>query len=171
VSVLQRLARWRVRLGYVTAAVALVFAAPTWTSWSAGLAIALVGAALRVWAAGHLEKSREVTQSGPYRFLPHPLYVGSAILALGAVVACGSLVVAVVTTAYMILTITAAVRTEEAFLRQAFGSAYDDYRTARTEPVRRAFSLERARRNREHRALIGLVIGFTWLALRVLLSL
>ncbi len=170
-SVLQRLARWRVRLGYATAVVAMVFAAPTWTSWAVGLVIALAGEALRIWAAGHLEKSREVTQSGPYRILPHPLYVGSAVLALGAVVACGSVVVAVVTTAYMALTITAAVRTEEAFLRQAFGSAYDEYRSARSEPVHRAFSLARVRRNREHRAVIGLSAGFTLLALRVLLSL
>ena len=28
------------------------------------------------WAAGHLHKSREVTSSGPYRWLAHPLYVG-----------------------------------------------------------------------------------------------
>lgn len=168
---LKRLARWRVRLGYLTAVVAIVYAAPTWASWTIGLGIALAGEALRVWAAGHLEKSREVTQSGPYRFLPHPLYVGSAILALGAVVACGSLVVAAVTAAYMVLTITAAVRTEEAFLREAFGSAYDDYRAAKGTPVRRAFSFARARRNREYRAAVGLVVGFSLLALRLLLSL
>lgn len=168
---LQRLARWRVRLGYVTALVAVFFAAPTWASWRVGFAVALVGEALRVWAAGHLEKGREVTQSGPYRFLPHPLYVGSSVLALGAVIASHSVVVAVVTAVYMTVTIGAAVRTEEAFLRQAFGSAYDDYRTSKSARVRRAFSVERALRNHEYRAVIGVVLGFSLLALRIVLSL
>ena len=36
--------------------------------WHRGAVVALVGEALRIWAAGHLEKSREVTRSGPYRF-------------------------------------------------------------------------------------------------------
>ena len=55
---------------------ALVLAQPTWPFWRVGPAVALAGEVLRVWAAGHLEKSREVTSSGPYRFTRHPLYVG-----------------------------------------------------------------------------------------------
>ena len=62
-------------------------ARPTWLTWSAGLAVASVGEALRIWAAGHLEKGREVTRSGPYRWTRHPLYAGSAIIALGVVIA------------------------------------------------------------------------------------
>ena len=38
------------------------------------------GEALRIWAAGHLEKGREVTASGPYRWTRHPLYLGSTII-------------------------------------------------------------------------------------------
>src|SRR5690606_11817093 len=54
------LARRRVPLGFVTAMLALVLARPTWTTWMAGLAVAIAGELIRVWAAGHLEKSREV---------------------------------------------------------------------------------------------------------------
>ena len=36
---------------------------------AAGMAMAVAGEALRVWAAGHLNKSREVTASGPYRLV------------------------------------------------------------------------------------------------------
>ena len=64
----QRIARRRVPLGFAAASVALIFARPTWATWLLGLAVALVGEAFRVWAAGHVEKSREVTQSGPYRW-------------------------------------------------------------------------------------------------------
>ncbi len=165
------LARWRVRLGAVTVVAALLLARPTWASWRAGLVIALMGEAIRIWAAGHLEKSREVTRSGPYRWMAHPLYVGSSVLALGVVVAAASPVLAVLATIYMGATITAAIRTEEAYLRKAFGTGYDDYRTARAEPMARRFSLARAMRNREYRAAAGVVLGFALLALRLVLHL
>src|SRR5689334_24461774 len=115
------LARRRVALGAVMAIAALVLARPTWNSWYAGLAVAVVGEAIRVWAAGHLEKSREVTQSGPYRWTRHPLYVGSSVMAAGIVIASRSLALAVLTAVYMVSTLTAAIRTEEAFLRRTFG--------------------------------------------------
>jgi protein-S-isoprenylcysteine O-methyltransferase Ste14 len=167
VDVPRTLARWRVRLGFVAAVAAVIFATPTWQSWRIGFLVALAGEAIRVWAAGHLEKGREVTRSGPYRWMQHPLYVGSTVLALGAVIATRSLVVAVLTAIYMGSTIAAAVRTEEADLRRAFGSTYEDYRASRSDPMRRPFSLARAMRNREYRAVLGLLAGFALLALRM----
>jgi len=169
-DVFARLARWRVRLGFVAAITAFVFARPTWTTWLIGLGLALAGEAVRVWAAGHLEKSREVTRSGPYRWTRHPLYVGSAIIALGVVVAAWHPLVALVAAVYMGSTLTAAVRTEEAFLRGAFGSTYDEYRASTAAPMPRRFSAERAMRNREYRAAAGVVGGFALLALRLLAS-
>jgi protein-S-isoprenylcysteine O-methyltransferase Ste14 len=166
----RRLARWRVTLGFVVAILVVIFAAPTWGSWRLGLAVAILGEAIRVWAAGHLEKSREVTRSGPYRWTRHPLYFGSSVIALGVMIAAHSVVVAVATAVYMIATIAAAVRTEEAFLRQAFGDTYDRYRRAEAEPMRRRFSLARARRNREHRSVVGVIGGFALLALKVVVS-
>ena len=167
------LARKRVPLGFVTAVAALVLARPTWESWHLGLVVASAGEFVRIWAAGHLEKGREVTQSGPYRWTAHPLYVGSSIMALGIVIAAGSVVVAVLALVYMGATITAAVRTEEGFLRRRFGDAYDDYRRGSSDradrgggAASRRFSLDRAMRNREYRAVLGLVIGFALLALR-----
>lgn len=163
------LARRRVALGFVTTVAALVLARPTWTTWRAGLLVALLGEAIRVWAAGHLEKGREVTSSGPYRWTAHPLYVGSSLLALGIVIAARNLPVAVLAAIYMGSTITAAVRTEEAFLRRTFGDTYDRYRQSNVNPAMRRFSLERAMRNREYRAVAGLVVGFALLALKVVL--
>jgi protein-S-isoprenylcysteine O-methyltransferase Ste14 len=164
------LARWRVTLGFVVAALVIVFAAPTWTTWRIGLVVAIVGEAIRVWAAGHLEKSREVTRSGPYRWTRHPLYLGSSVIALGVIVAAHSVVVAVAGVVYMATTIGAAIRTEEAFLKQQFGDTYERYQRSAAEPMVRQFSLARARRNREHRAVVGLVGGFALLALKVMLS-
>jgi protein-S-isoprenylcysteine O-methyltransferase Ste14 len=150
--------------------VVLLVARPTWNTWCAGLAVALAGEAVRVWAAGHLEKGREVTRSGPYRWIRHPLYAGSAIIATGCAIASRSPAVVLVIAAYMVATITAAMRTEEAFLRRAFGDAYDRYSRSEGPPMTRRFSVARAMRNREYRAIAGLLGGFAFLALKIVLS-
>jgi hypothetical protein len=111
-----------------------------------------------VWAAGHLEKSREVTKSGPYRFTRHPLYVGSSIMGLGLAVAANHLVAAVLIAVYLVTTIGAAVRNEEAFLRRQFGGEYEAYAAGAARDTARRFSLDRALRNREYRALMGLIV-------------
>ena len=167
----EALARRRVSLGFVVAIAALVLAQPTWRSWWLGLAVALAGEGFRVWAAGHLEKGREVTRSGPYQWTRHPLYVGSTIIALGVVVAGRSVWLGLIAAAYLVATLTAAIRTEEAFLRRTFGDTYDRYARSEAAPAPRAFSLARARRNREYRAIVGLAAGFALLALKILVNL
>ncbi len=167
-GIIDTLARRRVTLGFVTALVAVVAARPSSASLPAGFAVAVAGEALRIWAAGHLEKSREVTRSGPYRWTRHPLYAGSALIALGVVIAARSIPVAALAAIYMTATIGAAIHTEEAFLRRTFGDAYDRYRDSSAEPMTRRFSIERALRNREYRAACGMLVGFALLALKLL---
>ena len=48
-----------------------------------GTGVVLVGMVLRVWAAGYLEKGGELCADGPYRYVRHPLYLGSLLAALG----------------------------------------------------------------------------------------
>jgi hypothetical protein len=169
-SLARVLARRRVTLGFVFAVGVLYFASPTRESLLAGAAIGVVGEAIRVWAAGHLEKSREVTTSGPYRFTRHPLYLGSSIMALGIAVGCRSILVAVLVVLYMATTIAAAIRMEEAFLRARFGDAYDAYAEARAPHGERRFSFERAWRNKEYRAMIGLAVAMLLLVFRAWLA-
>jgi len=164
------LARRRVTLGFAFAVVVLYLASPTRLTLLAGTLVGLIGEAIRIWAAGHLEKSREVTTSGPYRFTRHPLYLGSSIMAAGIVVACRSVAVGCLVLVYMAATIGAAIRTEEAFLRERFGEAYDAYAQDRAPRVEREFSFERAWRNREYRALVGLVLTLLLLSARAWLS-
>jgi len=168
---LSTLARRRVALGFLSAVAALALARPTWTSWTVGFMVAMVGQGVRVWAEGHIDKDREVTMSGPYRYTRHPLYAGSSVMALGAVIACRSVVVAGLVTIYMVATIGAAVVTEEARLRRDFGTTYHDYARAAAPAVRRSFSLQRALGNREYRAAAGLAAGFLILALKAAFNL
>lgn len=163
-SPMRRLARWRVPMGFVAAAAALWLARPTSSSLAWGALIATMGEALRVWAAGHLEKSREVTRSGPYALTRHPLYLGSAVMAAGVGVASRHPAVWAIAILYVVVMIGSAIRSEEAFLRAAFGDTYDDYRAGRLPHEPRPFSLERAIRNREWRALVGLVVAFALLS-------
>jgi protein-S-isoprenylcysteine O-methyltransferase Ste14 len=160
-----------VPLGFLFAIVVLWLATPTWRTLAWGLPIAALGEALRIWAAGHLEKSREVTRSGPYRWLRHPLYVGSSLMAAGLAVAAGSLVVAAIVAIYMTATITAAIVTENAFLRQTFGADYAAWQAGAAPAVERRFSVERAIRNREYRALTGFLLIAALLAYKATLIL
>lgn len=152
------LARWRVPLGFFCSGAVLYLASPTQRSLAIGVAIAVVGELLRIWAAGHLDKGREVTQSGPYRFVRHPLYLGSAIVAVGAAAAAARVSVAIIVGSYMAITIVAAIRHEEANMRARFGRRYDAYLESRDLDIDRAFSFDRAFHvNKEYRTVAGLV--------------
>ena len=158
------LARFRVFLGFVFAAIVLWLATPTPQSLMIGAAIAAIGESIRVWAAGHLEKSKEVTQSGPYRYTRHPLYLGSSLIGIGMAVISNNLIVAAIVVTYLALTLTAAMRSEEAHLREKFGDAYDAYAQKRAPQIERPFSFQRAIHNREHHTIVGLVAGLVLLA-------
>ena len=161
------LARWRVFLGFVFAGAALYLASPTTMTLSVGAAVSAAGELLRLWAAGHLEKSKEVTRSGPYQFTRHPLYLGSSMIGIGFAIAANHLGVAVIVIAYLLLTLTAAMRSEEAHLREKFGDAYDAYAQKRAEPMQRRFSWQRAMYNREHHTVGGLAAAFAILFLKM----
>jgi protein-S-isoprenylcysteine O-methyltransferase Ste14 len=164
-AVIGSIARFRVALGFVSGVLVLVLAQPTGRSLLAGMTVSACGEAIRIWAAGHLHKSREVTVSGPYRWFAHPLYVGSSVMGLGLAISCASVPVAVLIAAYLVTTLTAAIKSEEAFLRRTFGEQYDLYRSGveakrRTGAgTRRRFSLAQAIANREHRAVLGFVLA------------
>ena len=153
---LKWLARRRVALGFIAGLAAIWLSQPTPRTLLIGAIVAVLGEAMRVWAAGHLEKGREVTVSGPYRLTRHPLYMGSTIIGIGLAIASASVIVAVLAAAYLAVTLTAAIATEEAHLTAKFGDAYPEYRDGRAAGVSRRFSVARAMRNREYRAMIGL---------------
>ena len=131
------LARWRVTLGFVFAALVLYLASPTRASLQLGALVAIAGELLRLWAAGHLEKSKEVTQSGPYRYTRHPLYLGSSLIGIGMAIVSHNAIVAAIVVIYLLLTLTAAMRSEEAHLREKFGDAYSKHESDFDDVVER----------------------------------
>jgi protein-S-isoprenylcysteine O-methyltransferase Ste14 len=163
----QAWARWRVPLGYPIGLACVLLARPTMASVAAGSAFALLGLLVRGVAAGHLRRSEALADTGPYARTRNPLYLGSALLALGFVVASRSWIVAIVLAAYFAVFYPMVMRREEADLRAHYGAAFEEY--ARRVPLflprlrLRAgaggteFSLAQYVRNREYKAAVGAV--------------
>lgn len=74
---------------YLIGLAILIFRSPQ----SDGLILALpligLGAGLRGWGAGHLVKNDELTTTGPYAHLRHPLYLGTLMTATGFAILVG----------------------------------------------------------------------------------
>jgi hypothetical protein len=102
----------------------------------------------------------------------HPLYLGSSVIGVDVAVASHSVAVAALIAIYLTMTLTAAIKSEEAYLRRTFGEQYDMYRQGveakRASPAasRRRFSMQQAIANREYRAVVGLAIAILLLALK-----
>jgi hypothetical protein len=69
---------------------------------------------------------------------------------------------------YLGVTVSAAIATEEAHLTAKFGEAYPEYREGRLPGRSRRFSMARAMRNREYRAVLGLLAVLALLSWKAL---
>src|SRR5690348_1450348 len=177
-------ARFRVRAGYPVAAIYLILASPTLRWMAIGAVIAAFGLMTRAAAAGHLRKDQQLATTGPYSRTRNPLYLGSALLAAGFIVAGHSLWAGVLVAVYFALFYFGAIRGEETRLRERFGVEFEAY-AARVPPffpslaadekeaapakegTSGPFSWAQYRRNREYQALIGTLAGLGVLWLRM----
>lgn len=167
-------------VAWLFAAVLFTVAHPTRTSYLAGLAPVLCGAALRIWACGHLEKNKKLTTSGPYAFVQNPLYLGTFLILLGFgimgrnvwVLAAGALIFFVYYMPYK-------KGREGDRLKALFGEAFVAYNNAVPVlfPMKLAPYPNRSRErfvpglvlnNSEHGTSIAVVVGLVVMALRVL---
>ena len=120
---------------------------------------------------GTSREEPEVTRSGPYRCTRHPLYLGSSIIGAGIALRVEQRAGRRRSSGIYVGTfIPAAIRGEEAHLREKFGGDYDAYVAQSAPPMRRAFSCRARAGNREHHTIAGSLIGFALLALKVRLS-
>lgn len=175
--------RWRVRAGYLVGGLYWLLARPTPHSIVYGGVLAAFGLLVRGIASGHLRKDRELAVTGPYACTRNPLYLGSALLAAGFIVAGHSWVAGLLVAAYFAIFYYAVMRNEEEDLRARFGAAFAEYAArvplffprAPKGPVAPAdsasengkFSSAQYMGNREYKALIGAVIGLGIMWLRM----
>jgi protein-S-isoprenylcysteine O-methyltransferase Ste14 len=162
--------RWRVRLGYPLAIAVLFFARPSPRSILYGALVGLVGLVLRAWAAGYLHKQEVLTVTGPYAYTRNPLYLGSAVLALGVAIATRSWISALLLGVYFSVFYSVVMRREENELRPRHITNFDRYADAvplffpRLSPARfsdsgsAAFSLTQYKKNHEWQAAVGFLL-------------
>src|SRR3977135_4203002 len=122
--------RWRVRLGYPLAVAVLYFSRPTPPSILLGALTGVIGLWLRAYAAGYLHKQEVLTVSGPYAYTRNPLYLGSAILALGAGIATRSWISSILLGVYFAVFYSMVMRREENELRLRHAENFDRYAAA-----------------------------------------
>ena len=81
----------------------------------------VAGVAIRIWGAGNLQKNQEVTRTGIYRMVRHPLYVGSLAMFLAMFVTVGSALIGAVLFLTMVgLVYYPTMLDEEAYLESKF---------------------------------------------------
>ena len=174
--------RIRVPLGFVVAAVFLVFARASWQTLAWSLLLVVPGLWLRGYAAGYVKKNAELTRTGPYAYTRNPLYLGSMGIAAGFAVAAGRWWLVVLLVGMFLAIYVPTILSEEAFLRGAFPS-FEEYerkvprllprltaaRFGDTEGAVGRFSAERYRHHHEYNALMGAAAIYAALTLRMVL--
>ncbi len=167
-------ARLRVPGGFLLAAVFVWLARPSATSLVAGLPVSVLGLLLRAWAAGHLDKNRRLTNTGPYAYVRNPLYLGTVLVAAGLAVAAREPLLAVIFALVFLLVYLPVIELEEQHLRDLFPE-FEPYAARvpmllpRLRPVARgSFRWQLYRQNEEYQALLGLLAAVAVLVWKLL---
>jgi protein-S-isoprenylcysteine O-methyltransferase Ste14 len=167
--------RLRVSFGYVAGGLALALARPTPATLAGGLVLGLLGELLRLWASGHIEKTKALATGGPYAHTRNPLYLGSVVMATGVALASASPWVGGAVAAYLLAFYPSVIREEARFLSTKFQGAYAAWaeavplflpRLRPAGPRESVFSWARVRVNREWRTALALPAVLLVLALR-----
>lgn len=113
---------------YIALILLIIFARPELGWFIPGLLIVLAGEALRVWAAGHLKKTKEVTTTGPYAYVKNPLYLGTFLILVGFCFMAKNLyLLAIGLAVFFVYYAPFKKKREGDRLREHFGQAWDDY--------------------------------------------
>ena len=113
---------------FIGAFLLVIFAKPNLTGMIIGILLIITGEALRMWAAGHLQKNEVLTVTGPYAYVKNPLYIGTILITTGFCIFANNIyLLAAATFAFCFHYIPYKKRIEGDRLRRIFGSTYEDY--------------------------------------------
>jgi len=104
---------------------------PAWLAAGAGPIV--LGELLRLWAAGHLEKNKKLTVTGPYAHVKNPLYLGSFLIMIGFCVMGTAryglhwILLAIGAAVFVISYAPRKMRIEYGRLRERYGDAFETY--------------------------------------------
>lgn len=166
-------ARIRVPSGFVLVVVYTLFSRPAPEMAAVGALLALAGILLRAYAAGHLEKNIRLATSGPYAYTRNPLYLGSALVALGFALAGGVWWLGLLLALFLVALYLPVVSEEEAHLAKLFPD-FSGYAAAVPRfwprppergslPASGRFRWALYWKNQEYNALAGYLLGIALL--------
>jgi protein-S-isoprenylcysteine O-methyltransferase Ste14 len=170
-------ARLRVPSGFLIVAVFAWFSQPSEWSLIGGGVVAILGLALRGWAAGHLAKNQELATGGPYAYTRNPLYLGTFLVAAGLALAARSPGLGILFTAVFGLVYLPVIQNESEHLTEIF-PGYREYAAEvpmlwprlpeknwkKVHPFRWSLYL----RNEEYKAGAGFAAGMLFLVWKLL---
>lgn len=171
-------ARSRIAVCILLAAASCWLARPTQVSVLTGAPVAMLGLAVRAWAAGHLRKNQQLAVSGPYAHVRNPLYIGSLLAGVGLGLAGNDITVLVAIVAVFLVWFLPVVSEEEDHIRKILpGYAVYEDRVRRFVPSLAPqydsgtrFDLRLYLKNREYSALVGFLafMLILWIKLQLL---
>jgi protein-S-isoprenylcysteine O-methyltransferase Ste14 len=138
-------------------------------SIAVGALVGVAGLLVRAYAAGYLHKQEVLTVTGPYAYTRNPLYLGSAVLGLGAGIATRSWISAAILMVYFAVFYSIVMQREANELRLRHGASFEVY--ARAVPLfiprltaaklpgdsAGSFSFAQYRKNHEWQAALGFI--------------
>lgn len=99
--------------------------------WPLAVVIVLAGIALRIWGQQHLHyrvgMHKQLTTTGPYRFVRNPLYIGNTIMCMGATIASELLWLVPITIFWCIGVYSIVIHYEEGHLLEKYRDGYRRY--------------------------------------------
>jgi len=143
--------------------------------WIGGV-VTLIGASIRIWASGHIDKGRVLAREGPYALTRNPLYLGSFLMALGILLAGQGYWLMIPFSLFYVALYYPVMKAEEEELLQGHGEVFIEYSRqvplffpsfSRFGPGASNFLWSRVIRNREHRTVAGLLLAEAFLVLRL----
>lgn len=155
------------------------FATPTSVSLGIGAGLLFFGELLRIWAAGHLEKNKDLCTSGPYAHVKNPLYVGTFLIMVGFLITGWNLyalgIGAIGIVMFFAYYLPYKKRREGEKLRKLFGERFEDYDAKvpdfipRLQPYpgsRGRWRMSVAVKNSEHWTCMAVLMGWFAIGLR-----
>lgn len=167
---------WRVPLMAIAFAGVLGFIYKKETFWY-GVAVAIVGELIQMWATSHLHKDTKFTISGPYSHVRNPMYFGRFFVGLGIFIMTGNLYLIVGFIVLYSIYGNLRVRREERRLCEIFAPNYQDYcsEVHRWMPRLKPYSKSETRRakwsqvcaNHEQIVAFGILVVLALIYLRI----
>lgn len=178
-------ASWRYLPWYLVGVLALLWSHPSAAAFWGGGSLVLAGLVVRGWGAGHLVKNDELTLTGPYRYVRHPLYLGTLLIGIGFAVIAGGWLTLVLLPGlafwFFVDYFPRKENSESARLEALYGDTFASYRErvpalvpsgkawpspASGSPSARVWELVRYSENNEFGTMLAVLLGLILFAAR-----